>query len=564
MFVKHLVLFVSVLRVNNCIYPYFDTQDFIYNVPKVFRISITLDKLLEYYEKKPSKDPEWYIALGVARGQLEYTINKLDKSVPVKLKENLMNITRRMDRIRNNTDYSTLVYRSKDYEYVAKAIFENMEVMASSMEPITVGTMGTQKPYRFNFEQYVQEARTKMPTRKAADACTMQLLISAMEIQTTQNEGTCEMTPECNTQLMQGSGLAFQQTSRVRAAVLAKLFDCMEGTDLSAHIYKLCIQIYKETKSLESWDHPAGTRTLFMQQIFFCASQGYGEFIKPRWMNKIISWQEPKGCYADDRQPFLKLTGYVGVAASPPQKEREEEYRVKKAATSEGGTCNSLTSAMALGSMVIYVRALLETDQAFQYDVLLSESSAQSIKPPIPIFGLEGRYVSALYSAALQMKQMDDVEKHLRALQKELLKPTVVDFIETSMISSNDKAKLMREVGQQAGMPSAAINFLGLVAENGRLKKLRRMINMLLTVMVAHRNEALCEVITAKPLDDGDKSALMDALQKFVKDGKKIQLTEKIDPSIIGGMIVGVEDKHIDMSIARKIQMYTDILKQSL
>lgn len=50
-------------------------------------------------------------------GQLEYTINELDKSVPAKLKENLNNITRRMDRIRNNTDFSKLVFRSKDYEY---------------------------------------------------------------------------------------------------------------------------------------------------------------------------------------------------------------------------------------------------------------------------------------------------------------------------------------------------------------------------------------------------------------------------------------------------------------
>lgn len=51
---------------------------------------------------------------------------------------------------------------------VAKAIFENLEVLSSLMEPISIGTMGTQKPYRFSFEQYVQEARTKMPTRKAA------------------------------------------------------------------------------------------------------------------------------------------------------------------------------------------------------------------------------------------------------------------------------------------------------------------------------------------------------------------------------------------------------------
>lgn len=62
------IVLLSTLSGISAIYPYFDTQDFIYNVPKVFRISITLDKLLEYYEKKPSRDPEWYIALGTARG----------------------------------------------------------------------------------------------------------------------------------------------------------------------------------------------------------------------------------------------------------------------------------------------------------------------------------------------------------------------------------------------------------------------------------------------------------------------------------------------------------------
>ncbi|XP_038212069.1 uncharacterized protein LOC119832475 [Zerene cesonia] len=357
--------------VTYAIYPYFDTQDFIYNVPKVYRISITLDKLLEFYERKPSKDPEWYIAIGKARGQLEYTINELDKSVPIKLKENLRNLTRRMDRIQNKTNIGALVYRSKDYEYVAKAIFENMDVLSSLFEPLTIGTMGTQKPFRFNFEQYLQEARTKMPSRKAADACTMQLLISAMETQTTQAEGVCELSTECQAQMMQGSALAFQQTSRVRAMTLARIFDCMEGVDISANIYKLCIQIYKETKSLEAWDHPPGSKTLFMQQILFCSSEGYGEFIKPRWMNKIMSWQEPKGCYSDDRQTFLRLTGFIGPTTTSTKKDREEEYRIKKVATSESGACNSLTSAMALGSLVMYIRALLETDQAFQYDVLV-------------------------------------------------------------------------------------------------------------------------------------------------------------------------------------------------
>lgn len=77
MFSKYIVVLV-IVKVAFAIYPYFDTQDFIYNVPKVYRISITLDKILDYYEKKPSKDPEWFIALGMARGK---SVNKFDDFV---------------------------------------------------------------------------------------------------------------------------------------------------------------------------------------------------------------------------------------------------------------------------------------------------------------------------------------------------------------------------------------------------------------------------------------------------------------------------------------------------
>ncbi|GBP62854.1 ATP synthase subunit O, mitochondrial [Eumeta japonica] len=192
-----------------------------------------------------------------------------------------------------------------------------------------------------------------------------------------------------------------------------------------------------------------------------------------------------------------------------------------------------------------------------------SYAEAKGSKTPIPVFGVEGRYVSALYSAAGQMNQLDAVEEHFSKLEDELDKPKVIDFVETSMLSHAAKAKLIQEISKEAGMPDAAVNFLTLVAENGRLKMLKKMIAMFLKVMVAHRNEAHCEVITAKPLGDSTRAALMSSLEKFVK-GKSIQLTEKVDPSIIGGFIVGVDDKHIDMSIARRLKMYTDLLQKGI
>lgn len=49
-------------------------------------------------------------------------------------------------------------------------------------------------------------------------------------------------------------------------------------------------------------------------------------------------------------------------------------------------------------------------------------------------------------------------------------------------------------------------------------------------------------------------------MQSFLKPNQSIQLTAKVDPSLIGGMIVSIGDKYVDMSVASKIKKYTDII----
>lgn len=60
--------------------------------------------------------------------------------------------------------------------------------------------------------------------------------------------------------------------------------------------------------------------------------------------------------------------------------------------------------------------------------------------------------MTALYSAASQLNELDDAEKSLRDLQKVLKKPKVVDFMETSLISRAGKSKLMIAIAKEAGM----------------------------------------------------------------------------------------------------------------
>jgi F-type H+-transporting ATPase subunit O len=56
------------------------------------------------------------------------------------------------------------------------------------------------------------------------------------------------------------------------------------------------------------------------------------------------------------------------------------------------------------------------------------------------------------------------------------------------------------------------------------------------------------------------KGELETALKSFLKQGQKLLLTVKVDPAIIGGLVVSIGDKYVDMSIASKIKKYTDVI----
>ncbi|XP_011646342.1 ATP synthase subunit O, mitochondrial [Pogonomyrmex barbatus] len=191
-----------------------------------------------------------------------------------------------------------------------------------------------------------------------------------------------------------------------------------------------------------------------------------------------------------------------------------------------------------------------------------SPAAQQLVKPPIQVFGLEGRYATALYSAASKQKALDTVEKDLISFQGLLKKDAAfVDFIKNPSIKRKDKVEAFKAIGKKANLNPATENLLTLLAENGRLSKINVIINLYKQLMAANRGEVVCEVITAIPLDAELKTKLESTLKRLLQKGQTILLTTKVDPSIIGGMIVSVGDKYVDMSVASKIKMYTDLIQ---
>lgn len=74
----------------------------------------------------------------------------------------------------------------------------------------------------------------------------------------------------------------------------------------------------------------------------------------------------------------------------------------------------------------------------------------------------------------------------------------------------------------------------------------------------------LFDLIGLQPLDSADQQELKKTLQAFAKKGETIKIELKVDPTIIGGIVVSIGDKYVDMSVATKIKKYTEIIQDAV
>ncbi|XP_034507868.1 ATP synthase subunit O, mitochondrial [Ambystoma mexicanum] len=186
---------------------------------------------------------------------------------------------------------------------------------------------------------------------------------------------------------------------------------------------------------------------------------------------------------------------------------------------------------------------------------------AKLIRPPIPVFGLEGRYATALYSAASKQQKLEQVEKELTRVSALVKESKTFALITNPHVKRALKQKTLNDILTKEKLTPITVNFVCLLAENGRLKSVGGIINSFSKIMSAHRGEVTCAVTTAKPLDEPTLADLKTALNAFLAKGEVLQLETKTDPAILGGMVITIGDKFIDMSTKAKIQKLTKIMR---
>jgi F-type H+-transporting ATPase subunit delta len=125
-------------------------------------------------------------------------------------------------------------------------------------------------------------------------------------------------------------------------------------------------------------------------------------------------------------------------------------------------------------------------------------------------------------------------------------------FIKSPVLSRTDQSKGIAAIGASAQLNALTQQFLGLVARNRRLFALPGMIKGFLEILAARRGQATVDVTSAVPLSESQISAIATALKSTA--GGSVSVHTKIDPSILGGLIVRVGSRMVDSSLKSKLQ----------
>lgn len=190
-----------------------------------------------------------------------------------------------------------------------------------------------------------------------------------------------------------------------------------------------------------------------------------------------------------------------------------------------------------------------------------SDSPSALVSPPIHVFGVEGRYASALFSAASKQNKLDQIDADFQKLDNLLSKhKSIADLFRNPGVTREQRFALLKDIGLSDMTRTTLETFI----DNRREKRLTKFVSVMNRLMSANRKELICRVITARPLDAKLRDELDSVLKQFSKKEEKLNVETSVDPSIMGGMIVEIGDRYIDMSIASKIKAYTEILTSNV
>ncbi|MHB2168482.1 F0F1 ATP synthase subunit delta [Alsobacter sp. R-9] len=177
------------------------------------------------------------------------------------------------------------------------------------------------------------------------------------------------------------------------------------------------------------------------------------------------------------------------------------------------------------------------------------------------VSGVAGRYATALFELAREAGAVDAVKADLdRFAQLIATQPDVERFVRSPVFTAEEQGKALAPILAKIGVTGLAANFLKLVAAKRRLFAVSDMVRAYGALVDKSHGVVRAQVTVA----DAPSDAVMGEIRKALKDvaGDNVAIDVKVDPAIIGGIVVKLGSKMVDASLRTKLNGIRTAMKE--
>ena len=179
-----------------------------------------------------------------------------------------------------------------------------------------------------------------------------------------------------------------------------------------------------------------------------------------------------------------------------------------------------------------------------------------------PVSSIASRYADALFDLAQEEGALEAVEADLKTLRAAInAAPDFRGFLSSPVYDAEVQQKAISAVAEKLGVGQYVRNFLALIARNRRLFALEGMITAFNQRLADHRGEVSAEAVSAAPLNDDQTKRLKTEIETIV--GKAVNLVTRVDPDLLGGLVVKVGSTMIDSSLKTKLNRLKSVMKEA-
>ncbi len=167
-----------------------------------------------------------------------------------------------------------------------------------------------------------------------------------------------------------------------------------------------------------------------------------------------------------------------------------------------------------------------------------------------------------MFELARDEKSIDAVKADLDRFDAMLADSAdLTRLVRSPVFSADAQSRALAAVLDKSGISGISANFLRVLTANRRLFAVSDMIRAFRALVAKFKGEATADVTVAEKLNDHNLDALKAALKSVT--GKDVTLNVKIDPSIIGGLVVKLGSRMVDSSLRTKLNSIKHAMKEA-